>query len=125
LSSKSATLDELVVQEHETHIRLQTLSNEKKKKQEQLLESAQKALSERDYSLSVVISSAVAHAVTLLKINMPDLDTEQLRRDFPFDNDDDERDTLINSVYGTAQYFVSRYIFFVVNDHDDNGSPDA
>jgi hypothetical protein len=125
LSSKSATLDELVVREHETHIRLQTLSNEKKKKQEQLLESAQKALSERDYSLSVVISSAVAHAVTLLKINMPDLDTEQLRRDFPFDNDDDERDTLINSVYGTAQYFVSRYVFFVVNDHDDNGSPDA
>jgi hypothetical protein len=124
LSSKSAALDELVVREHETHIRLQTLSNEKKK-QEQLLESAQKALSERDYSLSVVISSVVAHAVTLLKINMPDLDTEQLHRDFPFDNDDDEQDTLINSVYGTAQYFVSRYVFFVVNDHDDNGSPDA
>jgi hypothetical protein len=124
LSSKSAALDELVVREHETHIRLQTLSNEKKK-QEQLLESAQKALSERDYSLSAVISSAVAHAVALLKSNMPDLDTEQLRRDFPFDNDDDERDTLINSVYGTAQYFVSRYVFFVVNDHDDNGSPDA
>jgi hypothetical protein len=124
LSSKSAALDELVVREHETHIRLQTLSNEKKK-QEQLLESAQKVLSERDYSLSAVTSSAVAHAVALLKSNMPDLDTEQLRRDFPFDNDDDERDTLINSVYGTAQYFVSRYVFFVVNDHDDNGSPDA
>jgi hypothetical protein len=32
-----------------------------------------------------MISSTVAHAVALLKSHTPDLDTEQLRRDFPFD----------------------------------------
>jgi DNA repair protein RadC len=117
-------LDELVVQERETQIRLHTLGNEKKK-QEQLLESAQKMLSERYYSSSVVISSIVEHVVELLKSNMPDLDTEQLHRNFLFDNNDDERDALINGVYGTVQYFVSQYDFAVVNDHDDNGNPDA
>jgi hypothetical protein len=53
-------------------------------------------LSERGYS-----SSTVAHAVALLKSFMPDLDTEILRRDFPFD-DDEEQDALIDSVYDTT-----------------------
>jgi hypothetical protein len=44
LSAKSATLDELVIQEHEAQARLWSLSDEKKAK-EQLLESAQKMLS--------------------------------------------------------------------------------
>jgi hypothetical protein len=30
----------------------------------------------------------VAHAVALLKSHTPNLDTEHLRRDFPFDNDE-------------------------------------
>jgi hypothetical protein len=81
-------------------------------------------LSERNYSSSVVISLAMAHAVALLKSHTPDLNTVQLRRYFPFDNDED-RDALKDSVYDTTQHFVSPYNFFIVNDQDDNGSPDA
>jgi cell division protein FtsB len=44
LSAKSATLDEVVMCEHEARAKLQTLDDEKKAK-EQLLESAQKTLS--------------------------------------------------------------------------------
>jgi chromosome segregation ATPase len=73
LSTKSATLDEVVMHEREAQARLHTLDDEKKAK-EQLLESAQKMLSKRDFSSSAVNSSAVAHI------------TEKLRRDFPFDN---------------------------------------
>jgi hypothetical protein len=79
-------------------------------------------LFERDYSSSAVISFAVAHVVVLLKSHVPDLDTELLHRDFPF-ADDEERDALIDSVYDTAQYFMSQYDFSVVHDQDDNGSP--
>jgi hypothetical protein len=71
-----------------------------------------------------VISSVVAHTVAFLKSHTPDLDTEKLRRDFSFD-DDEERDALIDSVYDTAQHFMSQYDSFVANDHDDNGSPSA
>jgi hypothetical protein len=79
---------------------LQTLYDEKKI-QEQLLESTQKMLSEHNYSSSMVISSAVAHAVALLKSHTLDLDIELLHRDFLY-ADDEERDALIDSVYDTA-----------------------
>jgi hypothetical protein len=72
-------------------------------------------LSKHDYSSSEVISSAVAHVVALLKSYVPDLDTELLRRDYPLDNDD-EQDTLIDSVYDTAQFFVSQNDFSIAND---------
>jgi hypothetical protein len=85
------------------------------------LESAQKTLSEHDYSSSAVISSVVANAMALLKSHTPDLDTEQLQRDFPFDNDE-ERDALIDNVCDTAQHFMSQYDFSRINDPDDNGS---
>jgi hypothetical protein len=100
---------------------MQALGDEKKTL-EQLLESAQKTLSERNLSSSAVISSTVAHAVAPLKSHTLDLDTEQLRRDFPFDNDE-ERDVLVESVYDTTQHFVSQYDFSAINDPDDNGSP--
>jgi hypothetical protein len=89
-----------VVRDSEAHIRLQTLGNEKKIK-EHLLESTQKMLSEHDYSSSAVISSALAHAVALLKSDAPDLGIELLHMDFSF-ADDEERDALIDSVYDTA-----------------------
>jgi hypothetical protein len=85
------------------------------------LEFTRKMLSERDYSSSMVISSTVAHTVALPKSYVPNLDTELLHKDYPFE-DDEERDTLIDSVYETAQYFVSQYDFSVVNDHSDEGS---
>jgi hypothetical protein len=88
------------------------------------LESAQKMLSKRDFSFLMVISSAVAHVVALLKSRTPDLDTEKLQKDFPFNNDE-ERDALVYSVYGTTQHFVSQYDFSILNESDDNGSPGA
>jgi hypothetical protein len=105
LSTESGTLDELVIQELEAQVRLQILGDEKKA-QEKLLESAHKTLSKRDLSSSTVISLVVAHAVALLKSQTPDLDAEKLQRDFSFDNDE-ERDTIVDSIYDTAQYFVS------------------
>jgi hypothetical protein len=43
-----------------------------------LLESAQKALTKREFSSSAVISSAVAHVVALVKNHIPEFDTEIL-----------------------------------------------
>jgi hypothetical protein len=60
----------------------------------------------------------------LLKRYTPDLDRELLHRDYQFD-DDEEWDALIDSMYDTAQHFVSQYNFSVVNDQDDKGSPGA
>jgi hypothetical protein len=121
LSAKSATLVELVIREQEAQVRLQILDDEKKA-QDQLLESTQKMLSKRNFFSSTMISLAVAHAVALLKSHTPDLDAEKLWRDFPFYNDE-EWDALVDSVYGTAQYFVSQCDFSVTNESDDNGSP--
>jgi hypothetical protein len=88
------------------------------------MDSTQKMLSEHDYSSLAVISSMVALAVALLMSYVLDLDIELLHRDYPFE-DDDEQDTLIDSMYETAQHFVSQYDFSKVNDQDDEGSPGA
>jgi hypothetical protein len=74
-----------------------------------------------DCSSSIVISSVVAHEVALVKSYIPDLDLELLHKDYPFE-DDEERDTLIDNVFETAQYFVSQYDFSVVNDQDSPGA---
>jgi hypothetical protein len=38
----------------------------------------------------------------------PDLDSELLHKDYPFGDDEEpERDAMINSVYDPAQFFVS------------------
>jgi hypothetical protein len=47
-----------------------------------------------------------AHAVALLKSHTPDLVVEKLLMDFPFNNDE-KWDALVDSVYDTAQHFVS------------------
>jgi hypothetical protein len=57
-------------------------TEEKMKIQGQLLDSAQQALSKRELSSSIVISSAVANAMALMKNHLPDLDMEVLRKDF-------------------------------------------
>jgi hypothetical protein len=104
-SSKSAAFDEFVVHERDAQDKLHALGGEKKT-HEHLLESTRMMLSEHDYSSSAVVSLAVAHAVALLKSYTSDLDTELLRRDYPFE-DDDEWDTLIDSMYDTTQHFMS------------------
>jgi hypothetical protein len=65
----------LTVRERTAQDKLQALG-EDKKTQEHLLDSTWKMLSERNYSSSIVISSAVACAVALLKSYVSDLDDE-------------------------------------------------
>jgi hypothetical protein len=120
LSSKSFALDREVIWERVVQINLQRLGDEKKA-HEQLLESAQKALTKREFSSSAVISSAVAHAVALVKNHIPEFDTEILQRDFSIN--EVEQEALVDSVYDTAQYFVSLYDFFALTERDDNTSP--
>jgi hypothetical protein len=101
---------------------LQRLGDEKKT-QEQLLESTQKVLTKQDFSSLVVISSSVTHAVALVKNHMPEFDAEIFWRDFSIN--EVEREALVDSVYDTAQYFVSLYDFSALAKSDDNNSPVA
>jgi hypothetical protein len=111
-----------VILEQETQIKLQTLTDEKKVK-EQLLESAQMALSKGDFTCSTVSSLTVAHAMALVKSHMPNFDAEILQRDFPIN--DEEWDVLVHSLYDTAQYIASQYDFSILTKSDDNASPDT
>jgi pantothenate kinase type III len=77
LVSKSSALDFAVIQERKAKNNLQA-AEEKIKAQEQLLASTQKALSKREFSSSVVISSVVANAMALVKNHMPKFDIEIL-----------------------------------------------
>jgi hypothetical protein len=71
----------------------------------------------------MVISSAVANDVALLKNHLHDLDVEILRKDFIVD--DAEWEALPNSAYDTAHDFVSLYDFSSLAEFDDNNSPRA
>jgi hypothetical protein len=74
----------------------------------------------------VVISLAVAHAVALLKRYVPDRDPKLLHKDYLFEDDEEQEwDTLIDSVYDTAQYFVSQYDLSMVNNQNDEDSSGA
>jgi hypothetical protein len=97
-------------------------TNEKKIQGHQL-ESAQKALSKQELSSSVVISSAVANAMVLVKNHIPDLDMEILHKDFIVN--DTEREALVNSTYDAAHDFVSLYDFSNLAESDDNSSHGA
>jgi hypothetical protein len=120
LASKSSTLDTTVIWAHEMEIKLKAVE-EKMKSQGQLLDSAQQALSKREFSSSAVISSAVANAMVLVKNQISKFDAEILRKDFTVD--DAERAALFDSAYDTAQHFVSLYDFPVLVESDDNNSP--
>jgi hypothetical protein len=65
LLSKSSALDRVVIKELEAHIKLKA-TDKKMKAQEDQLESAQMAMSKREFSSSAVISSAVANAMALM-----------------------------------------------------------
>jgi hypothetical protein len=77
----------------------------------------------RDFFSLVVISSAVAQAMALVKNHMPEFDAEIPRRDFSIN--EVERQALVDSVYDTTQYFVSLYDFSALTESDDNNSPDT
>jgi hypothetical protein len=112
LSSKSTTLDTMVIQEQEAKMLLMKAeemlmaTKEEKMTQGQLLESARQALSKREVSSSMVI------ALALFKSNLPDLDMEILRKDFTID--DVEREALASSAYDAVHDFVSLYDFLAL-----------
>jgi hypothetical protein len=86
-----------------------------------LLESTQQALAKREGSANIMISSAVAHTVSLFKNHLPNLNMEILRQDFTVD--DAEREALVSSAFDAAQDFVSSYDFTSLVESDDNDSP--
>jgi hypothetical protein len=98
-------------------------AEEKMKTQGHLLDSAQHALSKWELSSLAVISSTMANAMVLMKNHLPDFDMEILRKDFTVD--DAEWETLVNSTYDVAHYFMSLYDFSSLAESDDNNSPGA
>jgi hypothetical protein len=68
----------------------------------------------------MMISSAVAHATTLFKNHLSDLNMELLPQNFTVDNA--ERETLVSSAFDAAQDFISSYDFTSLAESDDNDS---
>jgi hypothetical protein len=87
------------------------MTEDKMMSQWQLLDSAQQALSKREFSSSVVISLAMANAMVLVKNHIPDFDAE--------------RAMLVDSAYHTTHHFVSLYDFFAIVESDDNNNTSA
>jgi hypothetical protein len=92
-----------------------------KKDQELLLEMAQQALSKHEDSSILMISTAVANAMALMKSHLPDLVVELLRKDFAVDEAD--REALTSGAYDAAHEFASSYDFSSLAEFEDNDSP--
>jgi hypothetical protein len=92
-----------------------------KKDQGLLLETTRQVLSKREDSSVLMISSAVANAMALLKSHLPDLDIELLRKDFTVD--EAEREALTNGAYNVAHKFASSYDFSSLVESEDNDNP--
>jgi hypothetical protein len=69
----------------------------------------------------MMISTAVANAMALLKSHLPDLDMELLRKDFAVD--EAEHEALTNGAYDVAHEFASSYDFSSLAESEDNDSP--
>jgi hypothetical protein len=82
---------------------------------------AQQVLSEREDSSVLMISMAVANAMTLLKSYLPDLDVELLRKDFTID--EAKREALTSGAYDAAHEFASSYDFSSLTESKNNGIP--
>jgi hypothetical protein len=134
LASKSKELDDVVIQEQEANTlreqaeaKLANLEKKikavegEKKDQGLLLETARQALSKREDPSILMISMTVANAMSLLKIQLPDLDMELLRKDFVVDEADCE--ALISGAYDVAHEFVSFYDFSSLAESKDNDNP--
>jgi hypothetical protein len=85
LNSKSNALDFQVIRGDEVVLQLKNAESrleateEDLKNQKQLLESSRSTASKREDSFNMMISSAVAHVVTLFNNHLPDLHMELLR----------------------------------------------
>jgi hypothetical protein len=99
--------------------KLAATENEKKD-QGLLLESARQALPKREDSSIMMILTAVANAMALLKSHLPDLDVELMRKDFIVD--EVEREALTSDAYDAAHEFASSYDFSNLAESEDNDS---
>jgi uncharacterized protein HemX len=99
--------------------KLVAIENEKKD-QGLLLESARQALAKCEDSSIMMISTAVANAMALLKSHLPDLDMELLRKDFMVD--EVEREALTSGAYDAAHEFASSYDFSSLAESKYNDS---
>jgi hypothetical protein len=104
----------------DTEKRLAAAEGEKKD-QGLLLEMAQQALSKCEDSFVLMISTAVANSMALLKSHLPDLDVELLRKDFTVD--EAEHEVLTNGAYGSAHKFTSSYDVSSLIESEDNDCP--
>jgi hypothetical protein len=129
LDSKSKALDFQVICVNETVLRLKNAESrlqaaeEDLKNQMQLLESAWKTSSKHKNSFNMMIFLTVAHAATLFKNHLPNLNMELLHQDFIVNNA--ECETLVSSAFDAAQDFLSSYDFTSLAESDDNDSPKA
>jgi hypothetical protein len=114
--------DEVVLRLKNAESRLEA-AEEDLKNQRQLLESTRKTSPKRESFFNTMMSSMVAHAVTLFKNHLPDLNVELLRPDFTVD--DAEHETLVSNAFDAAQDIVSSYDFTSLAESDDNDSPNA
>jgi hypothetical protein len=113
LASKLKELDDEVIREQEANTlreqaaakladletKLATVEGEKKD-QGLLLETARQVLSKHEDSSILMISTAVANAMALLKSHLPNLIVELLRKDFAVD--EAGREVLTSSTYDAA-----------------------
>jgi hypothetical protein len=92
LNNKSKVLDFQVIRADEAVVRLKNAESQLKaaeedlKNQKQLLESVRKTSSKREDFFNMMISSVMAHAASLFKNHLPDLNMELLHQDFTVDN---------------------------------------
>jgi hypothetical protein len=115
--------DEAMLRLKNAEKRLKATEDDFLKNQWQLLKSAQKTSSTRESSFNMMISSAVAHAAALFKNHLTGLYLELLHQDFTVD--DAKRETLVSSIFDTAQDFVSSYDYASLVESYDNDSPKA
>jgi hypothetical protein len=92
-----------------------------KKDQGMLLETARQALSKREDSSVLMISTEVANAMTLLMSYLPNLDVELLHKDFAID--EAECKALTSGAYDAAHEFILSYDFSSFAESEDNDNP--
>jgi hypothetical protein len=96
-------------------------AEEEKKNKALLLKMARHVLYKREDSSTVMILTAVANAMALLKSHLPDLDVELLCKDFTVD--EAECEALTNGAYNATHEFMLSYDFSSLAESKDNHSP--
>jgi chromosome segregation ATPase len=124
LASKSKELDDAVIREKDANtLREQAevnLTDAEKRLTAAEGEKKDQGLSKHEDSSVLIISTAVANAMALLKSHLPDLDVELLRKDFAVD--ETECEALTNGAYDAAYEFALSYDFSSLAEFEDNDS---